>query len=294
MAETDYPDIKGRKTEEFASQLDYILKNYTLISLKDYVDCINNGKKNPEGSCILTFDDGFKDHYLNVFPILRKKKVAGCFFPVTQPLTEATVPPVHQVHFLLAKLGSRVFSNEFNEILESNFAQHCDDFHIDEKATKTDKYKWDDKDIMAANLKYNVSIMPSDLKTKVLNRIFNKHFNDQEEFCQNLYMNFDEMKEMLSQGMSFGGHTHSHPMLSKLSKEEQAKEISDSKEILESGLGTTIDFFSYPYGNYNETTIKVLSEQGFSCALTTDFDVNKGRVNVFALKRLDTNHLSLR
>ena len=56
-----------------------------------------------------------------------------------------------------------------------------------------------------------------------------------------------------------------------------------------------IKFFSYPYGSYNNKTIEVLKNENFFCAITTDFDINKGmQENLFALKRLDTNHVFLK
>jgi len=284
---TDDSGIKAITVKNFASQIDYILDNYTVISLEDYIDFLNNDKDIPEKSCVLTFDDGLKDHYLNVFPVLKEKKIPACFFPLTQPLTEYIVPLVHQVHFLLAKLGSKVFSNEFNQALSPELKE----FLVDGKVLKQKKCKWDNDDILAGNLKYNISLMPFEPKIKIINQIFGKHFEDSKRFCQDLYMSFEEMKEMLEQGMSFGGHTHSHLKLGELDREEQIKEVS--KEILEKELETKIRFFSYPFGSYSEETIKILDQQGYECGLTTDFDINKDEVNPFALKRLDTNHLPI-
>jgi len=286
------PGMNSLSVKDFISQIDYILDNYKVMSLEDYVEFLKGRKEIPKNSCILTFDDGFKDHYLNVFPILKKKKILACFFPITRPLVEFIPPTTHQVHFLLAKLGSKTLCQEFNRILRKDFLELVQEFLVDGQVLRQKKTPWDQKDIWAGNLKYNISLMPVKARDEIITKIFDNHFKDRKAFCQELYMSFDQMKEMQEQGMSFGNHTHSHPKLDKLSREEQIKEIVGSKEILEKELGKEIKYFSYPYGVYNNQVIDILIEQGYETALTTDFDVNKGKnINALTLKRLDTNHL---
>ena len=67
-----YPKIKGLEIDSFKGQLEYLEKNYKII---DPSDLINNEVKDlKDNLCLLTFDDGFKDHYQYVFPHLIKKK----------------------------------------------------------------------------------------------------------------------------------------------------------------------------------------------------------------------------
>jgi peptidoglycan/xylan/chitin deacetylase (PgdA/CDA1 family) len=290
MYETDYPGIKGLLIKDFIKQIDYICKNYSVIKLEDYTGLIKAKKAVPNNACILTFDDGFKDHYTNVFPILKKKKLPATFFPLTQPLSEFVVPAVHKTHFLLAKLGAPRFAEEINSAMEKKFSEFSAEYFIDDKIKKAKRYKWDDN--LSANLKWTISAMPVEIKNKVLNFIFSKYFEDEKEFCKNLYMSFDQMREMIEGGMSFGSHSVTHPALSKLSSEEQDKEIRNSKITLEKELGVKISAFSYPYGDFNEATIDILKKEGFLCAVTTNAGLNKENdANLFTLDRLDTNDL---
>lgn len=289
MYKTDYPNINGLLIKKFKGQLNYILRNYTITSLEDYIKFLNGNENIPNNICILTFDDGFKDHYHNVFPILKKKKLPASFFPLTQPLTEFIVPAVHKTHFLLAKIGPKIFGEEFNKILKTEFPELSKTYYIDNKIKKEKKYRWDNT--ITANLKWTISAMPSKPKIKILNQIFTNHFENEKEFCKELFMNFDEIKEMIEEGMSFGSHSHSHPMLPQLTREEQIKEIRDSKKLLEKKLKQKIKLFSYPYGGFNKATIDILKEECI-CGLTVEPGINKGNnINPFTLKRLDTNDL---
>jgi len=289
MPETDYPEIKGLLTDKFTRQLDYLQENFNLISLERYIDFLNGGDPIPKKSSILTFDDGFKDHYQNVFPLLKERGITGVFFVITSPLVDVSVVVVHKVHFLLAKADIKELAFKFNQILKRDFSQLLDKFFVDDKEKKEKKYRWDDN--LTANLKYSIATMPEDVRQSIVEEIFSNYFSDEEKVSKELYMNMEELKEMKEAGMEIGAHTHTHRILSCLSKEEQLNEIRTSKLILENGLREKIDLFSYPYGGLNGETIEVLKKQGFRGAVTTCFGINKGKINPFQIKRLDTNDL---
>ena len=44
---------------------------YHVISLQDVINAKKNGKKLPENSIVLTFDDGYKSFYTYVMPLLK-------------------------------------------------------------------------------------------------------------------------------------------------------------------------------------------------------------------------------
>jgi peptidoglycan/xylan/chitin deacetylase (PgdA/CDA1 family) len=59
-------------------------------------------------------------------------------------------------------------------------------------------------------------------------------------------LDWREVKEMQAQGVEFGSHTLTHPMLSQVSHEVARREILRSKQELEDRLGARIAFFCYP------------------------------------------------
>lgn len=90
------------------------------------------------------------------------------------------------------------------------------------------------------------------------------------------YLNWGQIKEMHKSGLiDFEPHTVNHRKLSLLDKQEQTKEIRKSREIIETRLDKRCHFFSYPYGLYNEDTLSILRDGGF----TLSFSVEKGLVN---------------
>lgn len=60
-------------------------------------------------------------------------------------------------------------------------------------------------------------------------------------------MTWSEVREMHKAGIEFGSHSVTHPMLRFLAEPELEQEIHESKETIESELGTSINSFAYPY-----------------------------------------------
>ena len=58
-------------------------------------------------SVVLTFDDGYKCHYDIVYPILKKEKISGAFYPTKFTLEQKGLLSVNKIHLLLAKLKNK-------------------------------------------------------------------------------------------------------------------------------------------------------------------------------------------
>lgn len=82
------------------------------------------------------------------------------------------------------------------------------------------------------------------------------------------YMSKEEV-ETLARVQSIGAHTRTHPHLNTLTLEEQEDEIGGSREDLhQMGIDTTT--FAYPYGEWDDNSLKALKAAGFKSARTTD------------------------
>jgi peptidoglycan/xylan/chitin deacetylase (PgdA/CDA1 family)/SAM-dependent methyltransferase len=292
MHETPYPEIKGLLIDKFKGQLDYLMRNYTIISLEQYADYLGGKGDIPDNSCILTFDDGLKDHYKNVFPILKERGVSGSFFVATKPLLDKSVLPVQKVQFLLATLGSEKLAEKFNSILRKDFKELAENHFIDDVKHEGRGDWYDDWDTtLTSNLKYCIASLPWEVKDKIVNEIFVENFEDERKFSEEEYLNWEEIKEMIAAGMNFGTHSHSHPDLSKLSEADQIKELEISKKIMEDNLGREINLCSYPYGIPSEKSVESLKSLGYRCVLTTEVKMNKDKVDAFDIGRYDTNQI---
>lgn len=81
---------------------------------------------------------------------------------------------------------------------------------------------------------------------------------------QQLGMSSDELQLMdVDPLCTIGAHTVSHPKLDILTREQQYREIAESKQTLEALLGHEIKHFSFPHGAHNDDTLAICRELGF-------------------------------
>jgi peptidoglycan/xylan/chitin deacetylase (PgdA/CDA1 family) len=74
----------------------------------------------------------------------------------------------------------------------------------------------------------------------------------------------------LNRNHEIGAHTLNHPILTKISKKEAEKEITDSKKYLENILNQPVNMFCYPCGKYNEEIKQIVKKNGFIAARTCE------------------------
>src|SRR5687768_7888647 len=96
--------ILGMTVQAFEAQLDELSQQHTFVTWPDVHMALQEHKPLPSSACLLTFDDGVRDHYLNVFKILQKRNLSGLFFVLDRCENKGFVL-AHKIHFLLAKLG---------------------------------------------------------------------------------------------------------------------------------------------------------------------------------------------
>src|ERR1700733_2186665 len=100
-----FPEIKGLSIERFCRQLDFIQSRHTPITVQDLFDAQAFKKALPPDPILLTFDDGYSDHFANVFPLLDARGIQGCFFPPAQAILEHRVLDVNKIQFILAAVS---------------------------------------------------------------------------------------------------------------------------------------------------------------------------------------------
>jgi peptidoglycan/xylan/chitin deacetylase (PgdA/CDA1 family) len=82
-------------------------------------------------------------------------------------------------------------------------------------------------------------------------------------------LNADELREMRENGMEVGSHTVSHTRMTGLDDMNLMRELAHSKATLEDLLGSPVDSFAYPYGDWDARCAEAVQQAGYSAACTT-------------------------
>jgi peptidoglycan/xylan/chitin deacetylase (PgdA/CDA1 family) len=288
---TPFPGIRALPPAAFAQQLDWLQREHHLIGLPELETALETGSPLPPNAALLTFDDGFIDHYETVFPILRSRSLSAVFFLSYDACGPSPrVLPVHKTHFLLAALGvatcSRAVVDECETALASAGAA------ARRRVFGADQWEHAGERAIKDLLNYELSFDEAD---RVLDALFARHLGDEAGFARALYLNESMAREMADQGMTFGYHTRSHRMLSRLTSGEQQQELADGVSWIRAITGQSTVSFCYPWGGprtYTSDTLRILADTGYSVAFNTvrrraDL-LRDGR---FELPRLDTRDL---
>ena len=83
-------------------------------------------------------------------------------------------------------------------------------------------------------------------------------------------MSEETLRSLASDLVAVGSHTLTHPMLTRLSPKGAEIEIRESKRRLEKILGRDVDLFSFPHGDYNESTVRMCRDAGYTRVFTTN------------------------
>jgi len=244
----------------------------------------------PEKSCLLTFDDGYKDHISFVLPELLKRKLQGSFFPPVKPVIEREILDVNKIHFILA------CTQDFSKLVK-DLDNLCFDNSITAKNLKYFKSqyavpsRYDNAEVMyVKNMLQHV--LSENIRNTIISKLFKSYVNSTElEFADNLYLSLDDTKKLIENGMYVGSHGYRHLWLDKESFDSQLFEIDASLEFLKKiGANTNNWIMCYPYGAYNEDTIHILKERNCAVGLTTKVGIaNISRDFALELPRFDTN-----
>ncbi len=76
------------------------------------------------------------------------------------------------------------------------------------------------------------------------------------------YITKQQFDELLKDPLvTIGGHCYQHIPLPSQNKKEQEYQLQDSFDALAGLSGNEIRYFAYPYGQYNDVTLKILKER---------------------------------
>ncbi len=228
-----------------------LLKTYNVISPEEFLHWCENGHELPSQSVLVTCDDGLLNCLSDMLPILQQESVKCLFFVTGASATDTRSMLWYEELFLL-------FFNAPTGALDVSY----DGIAIQSTLTGREQRRslwWDTvKRLSQVNAPRRASFI----------RCLSSHFGSKplalgdasSGFCRRYgLLTCAELRQLVSAGMSVGGHTVSHPMLSQLSTELAYREIAESRTRLESALGTRVWAFAYPFGDPQSVTPEVLA-----------------------------------
>lgn len=100
------------------------------------------------------------------------------------------------------------------------------------------------------------------------------------------HLTLEQIKEMQADGLSFQGHTVSHPDLEYSSIDDQTNELTNSKAYLDQQLNQDTIAIAYPGGRYSADTVALTEEAGYKLGVTTNNGLATASDGLLTLNRV--------
>lgn len=239
--------------EKFEEQIVFLKRNYDVIALDHLVDLLRRGERPSRDSVVITLDDGFKDYYETVLPLAVKHQVPMTIFLTTGCLDSGQ--PTFVYFLILAMERARSGSLDLTDL---GLGVYSLDSHS--------KREW-----AVSRIDKHSRSLDAAVREKLLDAILARlGLSREDDFFKDRMLTWAEVNKMKGSCVSFGAHSVTHPVLSRIPLDEARREIETSRRRIIEETGVAPRVFAYPYGgraDINDDVIKAAQQAGFDAAV---------------------------
>jgi peptidoglycan/xylan/chitin deacetylase (PgdA/CDA1 family) len=263
-ADYDYLNHNFIDAESFDAQMRYVCRYYRPIALSELVAAYREGRKPPERSVAVTFDDGFANNHSVAFPILRRHSVPFTVFVTTGLLDTPGA-------MLWTERAKRALFLHPERSVSWALAGTALTLDLSSPSSRADASK--------AVLNRLKRLAPADRNQALedLERVCGLRPVQEEERERYEFLTWAQAREMASAGVEIGSHTVNHPILTTLDAATLRDELVESKRRVETALGRACVSFAYPNGSpadFGPREKAALRAHGYACGLSLNGSLN--------------------
>jgi peptidoglycan/xylan/chitin deacetylase (PgdA/CDA1 family) len=247
----------------FDMQINFLRKNFTIVSLWELSDQLKNQKKIKPNTVVITVDDGYEDFYKYAFPVLRKYSVPAIIYVTSDFIEKKTWLWPDKIDYILKK-------SSFN-VVSINFQGNDNKYQLTHETSR--KKAWND-------LADYCLTLSNKNKNEFIQELSSELGVDVPKIAPESYspLTWDQIREMSRNDIDIGSHTCTHPKLTMVeTKSELLNEIINSKIKIEAALDKKVYSFSYPNGTKNDidkNIKKLVKMAGYDNAVAGYFDID--------------------
>lgn len=235
---------------DFSSVLEATMRRFRILPLDEAITAMRAGNLPANAACI-TFDDGYPEWRAGVLPVLERLGVHATFFITTGQYSGLPMWNERILHAVSsAKDGTQPLCWEGMPAVTFGLPQ--------ERLLSIQR--------LDAFLKYREPVEKEQLLAEL-----ERHTG--VERMQVSTMSVDDLRHLHGRGFGVGGHSVTHPILSRCTPEQAYEEIAGARETLESLIRGKVSGFAYPNGtpgkDFGPEHIEMVRKAGYQFAVTT-------------------------
>lgn len=269
VASGGFPFISSVTPQAFEAQMRFLRERYRIVSLEDL--CLELKKPAASGQAVaVTFDDGYRDLYNSAFAILKRYRIPATIFLIANSMETGQVAWYDRIFLATHVYPGKTLALELDKPRE---------FELTSPRSRQ---------LAATHIVATLRRLPDERRREccaALERIVEL---PAEELAERM-LTWDQVREMQQEGIAFGSHTVTHPVVSRLEATAAEEELRESKQILELRLGKPVKDFAYPFGQPADCGSDVedlLRHCGYRSAVTTSRGINSPSSDPYRLLRV--------
>jgi peptidoglycan/xylan/chitin deacetylase (PgdA/CDA1 family) len=248
--------------QTFVRHIQLLKRRFRLLTIDEFARRMEQKIPFADSSCLITFDDGWRDNYSNAFPVLLEAGVpAVIFLPVsyigerrlfwqealTRLLTRAVVE-ARRDRARFARLDQILRPFDLHGLLR----------------VESDPRPAIWKAVTARK------VADGGIPESLLVGLGRELGPESDGWLHDGFINWDQVRRMAAGPIAFGGHGAEHRLLTEIPLEAAREDIRRAKDVLDAQLAGSVETFSYPNGSWNPNIAALLREAGYRLAFTTD------------------------
>lgn len=238
---------------QFERQIEHLSRNYVILPLDEGLRRLRDGDLHAPTACV-TFDDGYANNFTTALPVLRRYGVPATVYLVTGLVgTDRRLWTTRLEYALLdtdvteVRLGDRGVDGA----LGTSVAERRQSVR---------------------RIKEHLKRLDDDRRLELLKEIIDLVGESDRALDQHRMLSRKELAAFDADGtVSFGAHTHTHPILSRLSDSRLREEVTRSVHEVRQ-LRNVSNSFAYPNGrpeDYDRRVQRMLAGLEVTAGLTT-------------------------
>jgi peptidoglycan/xylan/chitin deacetylase (PgdA/CDA1 family) len=220
-----------KRVEGFKNDLDFILKHYRPVSIDTFYEHVLDRTHLKSNSFLLTFDDGYRQIFDTVAPLLKSKGIPAIFFISTDFIDNKNLFYRCKASILVDKLRR---CGVLHSIHQKNVVQ----------LLKEHKAFYKDIERSIRRIPYTKKTLLDDIAQE-LGVSFETYLKEYKP-----YLTTAQIDKLMQDGFSIGAHSRDHPLFEHLALVDQVKQTTESLEILQQKFKIQRKLFAFPFNDH--------------------------------------------
>jgi peptidoglycan/xylan/chitin deacetylase (PgdA/CDA1 family) len=259
--------LPGLPVETFAAQMRWVRQNCDPIEPEAIVERARDPRR-VRPAVLVTFDDGYRDYHDLAYPVLKELGIPAVVFLATSFMDEGGMMWTDEVQW--ASVSTR------RDRVKLPWSDEAPIPLPDDRARAA----------LGERAREHLKTLP-DADRRTLVKALVTELGDPPARDRQM-LNWDEVRR--TTGLTrFGGHTHTHPILSRLDRATAEREIKTCRDRIAAETGRVPTAFAYPNGrpvDYTAETQEILRALGFTAVFSTSEGIAGPLTDWMAIKRL--------